>query len=340
MGDTDNDETMELVLNGQRGFSIISIPTSPPPIEATTDAAAVSDALFPKPIIVKGRGGGGQKRKTTTPRKRKSAAAATGVEGEEDENVEAVAVVSEVKTQEFRVQEDGELLEVVATPPKAKKPRRNTPKPWDITVANPSKKALATHVAAFCNKYGNTLVKKMEARQQASQMSLEELDSLIEEYGPEVKLSYTLPLMQWMRKTSLLIDSVAVMNKPMGGISEAITFTQAALQAADGGDRPEMVQAIRARFEHKWWKIPSYDYETIRELTSQKGSKARAILVGVTISTFPDSETGEPVECLMPQFRYYPEIITSNYSIVCGTSPERNQPFVPTTTNNFKRKVV
>ncbi len=166
----------------------------------------------------------------------------------------------------------------------------------------------------------------MEARQQASQISLEELDSLIEEYGPEVKLSYTLPLMQWMRKTSFLIDSVAVMNKPMGCIPEAVTFTEAALEAAASGplgEAPDRLQAIRSRFSHKWWKIPSYDYETIRDLTSQ-GGKARAILVGVTVSTFPDNETGEPVECLMPQFRYYPEIVPSTSALI--VSPTRKVP--------------
>jgi hypothetical protein len=244
-------------------------------------------------------------------------------------------------TKEFKLQEDGSLLEIqnneaLEQAPPLKKAKRSSSSSRPSYAAKTAVEtkgaaagpaALAVHVRTYSSQYGKRLMNQMEASQ-ATQITIAELDELVKEGGENLRMSYFLPLMHWMRKTSLIIDAVAVLDKPKAMISEAEVFTKAALEA-DHGEPEEVVQTLRNRFDHLWWKIPVYDYEMVREMTSG-GNKVRAVLVGVAIQSFPDKVTNETVECLSPKFRYYPVSSANNsglhYEIAFCTTKAPIQP--------------
>jgi len=177
--------------------------------------------------------------------------------------------------------------------------------------AQSPKHHLASHVDTFATLYGRKIAQQMEEAQSATQITIQELDQVILECGEGVRMAYFLPLLHWMRKTEVIIDSVAVLDKPKALIREALEFTEAALSASS--QPADMNHVLRTRFAREWWKIPASDYENLREMTNS-GAKVRAVLTRITVQSFPDRETNETVECLIPQFRYYP-LVGNSFSV-------------------------
>jgi hypothetical protein len=240
-------------------------------------------------------------------RKRKNATVVVTVDTTPKSPVESSSTTVDVKKEEeeeMSVSIGGEESGVVATtPPAAKKAKRSLAVPSIVipTINNP--RSLARHVNFFASKHAESLVKKQEEYRNCPPISIHELDEFIRSESSEVKMAFLLPAMHWMRKTVLTIEAVAMMDKPKAMIPEVLEFTNQAL-SSDHGEDVQTVHALRQKFGTAWWKIPSKDYELVRDLLTD-GAKVKAVLVSLHVQSFPDERTNEIVECIMPGFRYY-----------------------------------
>ncbi len=175
------------------------------------------------------------------------------------------------------------------------------------------KEASFRHLNQFLEKYGKEIVGEVSSRKPkmlSPKQMITFVESALTPEGNLPKMAYLLPLMHFMNKTQLTIHDVSFSENAKGEIKEAKDYFKSKVvpefRKGEKVHDHSVLVALDKKYNKVWWKIPAYDYEKVAKIIDQN-EQCVAVLMAISKQTFNDKESGKPVVCLVPRFRYYAE---------------------------------